>query len=77
MVQTYISSSDKAFTAATIEAIGRVACSISEVTETCLHGLMSLLSHKDGKGRHSIVACMLQHYFNVSIGMVLCRGGCW
>ena len=49
-IQTYISSSDKAFTAATIEAIGRVACSISEVTETCLHGLMSLLSHKDGKG---------------------------
>ena len=50
MTQTYISSSDKAFTAATIEAIGRVACSISAVTETCLHGLMSLLSHKDGKG---------------------------
>ena len=26
-----------------------MACSISEVTETCLHGLMSLLSHKDGE----------------------------
>ena len=46
--QTYISSPDKQFAAATIEAIGRVACSISEVTETCLHGLMSLLSHKSG-----------------------------
>ncbi|CAI7996336.1 AP-3 complex subunit beta-2 [Geodia barretti] len=44
--RTYISSPDKQFAAATIEAIGRVACSISEVTETCLHGLMSLLSHK-------------------------------
>ena len=47
-IQTYISSPDKQFAAATIEAIGRVACSISEVTETCLHGLMSLLSHKSG-----------------------------
>lgn len=57
-LQTYISSSDKAFTAATIEAIGRVACSISEVTETCLHGLMQLLSHKDGKWSSPyILAC--------------------
>ena len=48
-LQTYISSSDKAFVAATIQAIGRVACSISEVTETCLHGLMSLLGHKNGE----------------------------
>lgn len=44
--RTYISSSDKQFAAATIQAIGRVACSIAEVTEPCLHGLMSLLSHK-------------------------------
>ncbi len=50
LVQTYIASSDKEFAAATIEAIGRVACSISEVTETCLHGLMSLLNHKNGEG---------------------------
>ncbi len=47
-LQTYIASSDKSFVAATIQAIGRVACSISEVTETCLHGLMSLLNHKNG-----------------------------
>ncbi len=47
-MQTYISSPDKVFAAATIHAIGRLACSISDVTETCLHGLMSLLSHKDG-----------------------------
>lgn len=49
LFQTYIASSDKEFAAATIEAIGRVACSISEVTETCLHGLMSLLNHKNGE----------------------------
>ena len=50
VLQTYIASSDKEFAAATIEAIGRVACSITEVTETCLHGLMSLLNHKNGEG---------------------------
>ena len=48
-VQAYISSSDRQFAAATIQAIGRVACNISDVTETCLHGLMSLLQHKNGK----------------------------
>ena len=48
-LQTYIASSDKTFAASTIEAIGRVACSMPEVTETCLHGLMGLLSHKDGE----------------------------
>lgn len=45
--RTYIASSDKEFAASTIQAIGRVACSISTVTETCLHGLMSLLNHKN------------------------------
>ena len=48
-MQAYISSSDRQFAAATIQAIGRVACNISDVTETCLHGLMSLLQHKNGK----------------------------
>ena len=49
ILQTYIASPDKQFAAATIQSIGRVACSIAEVTETCLHGLMSLLSHKTGE----------------------------
>lgn len=48
-LQTYISSSDKQFVAATIQAIGRCACSISEVTDSCLNGLVSLLSNRDGK----------------------------
>ncbi len=48
-LQAYISSADKQFAAATIQSIGRVACNISEVTETCLHGLTSLLSHKSGE----------------------------
>lgn len=46
--QTYISSSDKSFVAATIQAIGRCASSIKEVTETCLSGLVHLLSNRDG-----------------------------
>ncbi|KAG4069762.1 hypothetical protein HA402_003203 [Bradysia odoriphaga] len=45
--QTYISSSDKEFVAATIQAIGRCAGSIKEVTETCLSGLVHLLSNRD------------------------------
>lgn len=46
--QTYISSNDKNFVAATIQAIGRCAASISDVTETCLNGLVHLLSNRDG-----------------------------
>lgn len=46
--QTYISSNDKDFVAATIQAIGRCAASIKEVTETCLSGLVHLLSNRDG-----------------------------
>lgn len=47
--QTYISSSDRPFVAATIQAIGRCAASIKAVTETCLSGLVHLLSNHDGK----------------------------
>ncbi|KAJ8923706.1 hypothetical protein NQ315_010287 [Exocentrus adspersus] len=46
-LQTYISNSDKYFVAATIQAIGRCACSISDVTDSCLNGLVSLLSNRD------------------------------
>lgn len=49
--QTYISSSDKNFVAATIQAIGRCAASIGEVTESCLSGLVYLLSSRDGERR--------------------------
>ncbi|XP_075154843.1 adaptor related protein complex 3 subunit ruby [Haematobia irritans] len=45
--QTYISSSDRPFVASTIQAIGRCAASITEVTETCLSGLVHLLSNRD------------------------------
>lgn len=47
--QTYISSSDRPFVAATIQAIGRCAASIKAVSETCLSGLVHLLSNHDGK----------------------------
>lgn len=47
--QTYINSSDKDFVAATIQAIGRCAATIKEVTETCLSGLVRLLGNKDGE----------------------------
>jgi len=46
--QTYVNNSDKEFVTTTIQSIGRVACSISEVTEVCLHGLTTLLSNRDG-----------------------------
>ncbi|KAG0715239.1 AP-3 complex subunit beta-1 [Chionoecetes opilio] len=45
--QTYIGSSDKEFVAAAIQAIGRCASNIREVTDTCLSGLVSLLSNRD------------------------------
>uniref|UniRef100_T1I5H4 AP-3 complex subunit beta n=1 Tax=Rhodnius prolixus TaxID=13249 RepID=T1I5H4_RHOPR len=45
--QTYISSSDKEFVAAAIQAIGRCASNIKEVTDSCLSGLVSMLSNRD------------------------------
>ncbi|KAG5667756.1 hypothetical protein PVAND_015726 [Polypedilum vanderplanki] len=45
--QTYISSNDREFVAATIQGIGRCAATINEVTETCLSGLVHLLSNRD------------------------------
>ncbi|KAG8131012.1 hypothetical protein E2320_017584, partial [Naja naja] len=45
--QTYVKSQDKQFAAATIRAIGRCATNISEVTDTCLNGLVCLLSNRD------------------------------
>ncbi|GFR85255.1 AP-3 complex subunit beta, partial [Elysia marginata] len=45
--QTYVTSSDKDFAAATIQAIGRCASSIAEVTDTCLNGLVRLMSNRD------------------------------
>ncbi|XP_018400437.1 PREDICTED: AP-3 complex subunit beta-2 [Cyphomyrmex costatus] len=45
--QTYISSSDKEFVGASIQAIGRCASNIKEVTDMCLSGLVSLLSNRD------------------------------
>lgn len=48
--QTYVKSQDKVFAAATVQAIGRCATNITEVTDTCLNGLVLLLSNRDGKG---------------------------
>ncbi|XP_056397589.1 AP-3 complex subunit beta-1 isoform X2 [Hyla sarda] len=45
--QTYVKSQDKQFAAATIQAIGRCATYISAVTDTCLNGLVYLLSNRD------------------------------
>ena len=47
--QTYVTCSDKAFAGATIQAIGRLAVAIYSETETCLNGLLHLLSSKDGE----------------------------
>ncbi len=40
---------DKDFVAASIQAIGRCATNIGEVRDTCLNGLVQLLSNRDGK----------------------------
>ncbi|RNA11859.1 AP-3 complex subunit beta-2 [Brachionus plicatilis] len=45
--QTYVLSQDKEFAAATINAIGRCASTIKEVTDSCLAGLVNLMSKKD------------------------------
>lgn len=47
-LRTYISNSDKQFVAATIQAIGRCACAINDITDSCLNGLVLLLSNRDG-----------------------------
>ncbi|XP_016102383.1 AP-3 complex subunit beta-2-like [Sinocyclocheilus grahami] len=44
---TYIKSMDKDFVAASIQAIGRCATNIGEVRDTCLNGLVQLLSNRD------------------------------
>ncbi|XP_067666923.1 AP-3 complex subunit beta-2-like isoform X2 [Haliotis asinina] len=46
-LQTYVLSPDKEFAAATIQAIGRCASNISEITDTCLNGLVHLMSNRD------------------------------
>ena len=46
--QTYVTSSDPEFAAATIQAIGRCASTISEITDHCLNGLCALLSNRNG-----------------------------
>ena len=43
-----MTSSDKEFAAATIQAIGRCASNIAEVTDSCLNGLVLLMSNRDG-----------------------------
>uniref|UniRef100_A0A452QQI0 AP complex subunit beta n=1 Tax=Ursus americanus TaxID=9643 RepID=A0A452QQI0_URSAM len=47
LLVTYVKSQDKQFAAATIQTIGRCATNISEVTDTCLNGLVCLLSNRD------------------------------
>jgi len=45
--QSYITSQDKICVAATIQAIGRCAATINNVTDTCLNGLVHLLSNRE------------------------------
>ena len=45
--RSYITGQDRACVAAAIQAIGRCAATIEEVTDTCLNGLVHLLSNSD------------------------------
>lgn len=46
-LRTYMRFPDRHFVAAAIQAVGRVATEIAEVTETCIHALMALISNHD------------------------------
>ena len=54
LLQTYVTSPDQEFAAATIQAIGRCASNIDEITDACLNGLVSLLSNRNGKSFSNI-----------------------
>lgn len=45
--QTYIASGDPVLMAKTIQAIGKCASTIEEVSDTCLSGLVNLLSNEE------------------------------
>jgi AP-3 complex subunit beta len=50
--QSYVEYDDPSFVTAAIQAIGRCAAKVPEVTDRCLHGLMSLVGgSKSGKKR--------------------------
>jgi AP-3 complex subunit beta len=42
----YVKHEDKKFVTNTVQAIGECALKVPEVMETCLHGLMGLVSNK-------------------------------
>ncbi|XP_003369720.1 AP-3 complex subunit beta-2 protein [Trichinella spiralis] len=46
---TYVTTLDKEFAACTIDAIGRCACNIQEVRDSCLVGLVALMSNSNGR----------------------------
>uniref|UniRef100_A0A0R3WLS4 AP complex subunit beta n=1 Tax=Hydatigena taeniaeformis TaxID=6205 RepID=A0A0R3WLS4_HYDTA len=45
--QAYVDSSDEAFVLATVQCIGRCASMVPEIAETCLTGLLRLVSRKN------------------------------
>lgn len=46
-LDAYVVSTDKQLAAAAVQAIGRVACALPQVSDACLGGLVQLLSLKD------------------------------
>ncbi len=46
--QEYVKHSDRNFVTQTIQCIGRCAARLNNVTESCLTGLIALMSNKDG-----------------------------
>ena len=46
--QEYVKHPDRTFVTQTIQCIGRCASDLSNVTESCLQGLMGLMKNKDG-----------------------------
>lgn len=48
LFQAYVESSDQEFVLATVRSIGRCASMVPQISETCLRGLLRLMSRKNG-----------------------------
>lgn len=62
---------DKDFVAATIQAIGRCATNIGEVRDTCLNGLVQLLSNRDGESFCVLVVEAQDQYLEVFFCLIM------
>ena len=79
--QSYVKSSDKKFVTETIQAIGRCAVLLPNVADSCLHGLMALISSKNGNlaasSLFAVSPLLMLILLSYSIPPWFARGYCW